>query len=192
LIKILKRYIYILFFLSNTACIYYTESDDTAQYFDKKTKKIFLEALNYYKRGDFKIADSLFTIVISNSHDKLTVDMPRLFNPYYFRGLLSYEHNMFYRALSDLEHVSINNTSDTTIFIIQATSFQMVAKYDTAIALYNKLLKLKVDSAIMLSERGSCYFKKGDLDKACQDLKLSKMLRIVSDTSLNHKLDSCK
>lgn len=173
-------------------CNYKVEvTDHYEKYFTENTKMIFLEALDHYKNEDYIKADSLFTVVINNSKDKLNVSMPIDINPYYFRGHLGIELSKYERTISDLDKVVSDTTTNTDVLLVRSEAFKMLRQYDTAISICNKLLLLNVDSSIILSQRGVCYYHKKELARACNDLFYSK--HHGGDTTyLNNFLNDCK
>jgi tetratricopeptide (TPR) repeat protein len=161
-------------------------------YFDDSTYKIFLNGLGDYQKENYLLADSLFTIVISHSSNKLSMTMPTEFNPYYYRGHNSLYLDKYEQAISDFEHVASDTTTNTDILLARTEAFRMLHQYDTCIVLCNRLLDLKHDSSIILSQRGLCYFQKGQKGKACEDLTNSKRLATGDVSFLDKFLEDCK
>ena len=155
-------------------------------YFDEQTYQLLQTGIAAYQKQNYKLADSLLTIVIDKSKDNLSISMPTDFNPYYYRGHNSIEFDKYEQAISDFGHVASDTTTNTDILLARTEAFKMLHQYDTTIVLCNRLLDLKYDSSIILSQRGICYFQKGQFDKACSDLKTSKRLAKV-DVSFLHK-----
>ena len=120
------------------------------------------------------------------------MDMPIDFNPYYYRGHNSIELDKYEQAIKDFEHVASDTTTNTDILLARTEAFKMLGKYDTAIVLCNRLLDLKYDSSIVLSQRGICYYQKNDLKNACMDLTRSKRLSKDASTFLDKFLKDCK
>jgi tetratricopeptide (TPR) repeat protein len=161
-------------------------------YFDDSTYGKYQQGVNAYLDGDYLIADSLFSIVIENSNDKLTIDMPMEFNPYYYRGHNNIDLAKYQQAISDFEHVAEETTTNTSILVARTEAFRMLGKYDTAISLCNRLLQLGYDSSIVLSQRGICFYQKKDFKNACSDLTTAKMLLKDSTSYLDQFLKECK
>jgi tetratricopeptide (TPR) repeat protein len=176
----------------------------TACHFDLKVKKKYelyfnetqyqqLQAgIDAYQKQDYKIADSLLTIVIDKSKDKFSISMPTELNPYYYRGHNSIEFKKYEQALSDFDHVTSDTTTNTDILLARTEAFKMLSQYDTTIALCNRLLNLNIDSSIILSQRGICYYQKGEFEKACSDLKTSKRLAKIDVSFLDKFMNDCK
>jgi tetratricopeptide (TPR) repeat protein len=170
------KYISVCLFIYITACKFKVEvKEKYTEYYDLKTKGLFLKALDALKREETKHADSLFTIVIYNSKN-LSKTMPVHLNPYYFRGVTSFDLDKYERALDDFEHAADDTTTNTEILIMRSECLRMIKLYDSSISICNRLLKLKFDSSVVLSQRGLCYYNKGDTINACNDIKLSKLL----------------
>jgi tetratricopeptide (TPR) repeat protein len=161
-------------------------------YFDEPTYQTFLKGFEAYNKKEHKLADSLFTIVISNSTDRLTVTMPVEFNPYYYRGHNSFDIGKYKQAISDFEHVASDTTTNTDILLARTEAFKMLQQYDTAIILCNRLLDLRFDSSVILSQRGICYYQKGEMDKACADLVISKKLATNDVSFLDKFMKDCQ
>jgi tetratricopeptide (TPR) repeat protein len=86
--------------------------------------------------------------------------MPQESNPYYFRAANSIELDKYEQAISDLEQVAGDTTTNTHALIIRNEAFKMLKMYDTTIQLCNRLLSLKYDSTFALSQRGLPIIKK--------------------------------
>lgn len=181
-----------LLILSLTACRVKVEvTKPYHTYFDDLTYQTLVKGTDAYLSGRYLLADTLLSNVISESKDKLSLGMPKKFNPYFYRGHNYIELDKYAEAIKDFEHVASDTTTDTDILIARTEAFKMLAQYDTAIALCNRLLLLRFDSATILSNRGVCYYQKGEIDKACSDLMKSKQLG--ADTSfLNKFLSNCE
>lgn len=180
----------IVFFLAGCQ-IKVEKTGANSAYYDEKNKAIFLEALDLYEKEEYISADSLFTIVINNPGNKLSDTMPIDLNPYYYRGHIGLELDKYERVISDLGHVASDTTANADILLVRAEAFRMMKQYDTAIVLSSRLLASGFDSGTVLSLRGVCYYRKGVIDKACSDLKMSRGLG--GDTAyLNRYLKDCK
>jgi len=162
------------------------------RYFDEPTYQLFQTGVDAYQKQNYQLADSLLTIVIDKSQNKLSVSMPINFNPYYYRGHNSIEFGKYEQAISDLGHVASDTTTNTDILLARTEAFKMLHQYDTTIALCNRLLALKYDSSIVLSQRGVCYYQKGQFDKACSDLTISKRLTKGDTNFLDKFMKDCK
>jgi tetratricopeptide (TPR) repeat protein len=161
------------------------------EYFDDSTMKLFQTGIDAYQHEKYKEADSILTLVIYSSKDKLSIDMPEELNPYFYRASNSIELDKYDQAISDIDHVARDTTTNTGILILKSEAFKMLKKYDSSISICNRLLILKYDSAVILSQRGICYYQMGLMDKACADLTFSKKKGL--DTSfLNKFLSACK
>jgi len=138
-------------------------------YFDDSTNKLIQKGSDAYLNGNYKLADSLLTIVIKNSSDKISITMPEEANPYFYRGTNNIELGRYSQALTDMEHVASDTTTNSHVLLVRCEALQMLKKYDSCIVICNRLISLKCDSVILIS-RGVCYFFKGQMDKACSDL----------------------
>ena len=161
-------------------------------YFDDVTYNTYQQGLKAYEDGNHQLADSLLSVVIENSKDKLTIDMPMEFNPYFYRGHNNIELDKYEDAIKDLELVAADTTTNTSVLLARTEAFKMLGKYDTAITLCNRLLELKYDSSVVLSQRGICFYQKKDLNNACADLTRSKQLRKDDSSFLDKFLKDCK
>jgi tetratricopeptide (TPR) repeat protein len=70
--------------------------------------------------------------------------------------------------------------------------FRMLQQYDTAVIICNRLLKLDIDSAVILSQRGLCYYQEGQIEKACADFTLTKKLATKDVSFLDKFMKNCK
>jgi tetratricopeptide (TPR) repeat protein len=157
----MRAFSIILFFLFLSSCHFKVDVTERYMlYFDEATYKTYQQGLKSYQDGNYSLADSLLSIVILNSNDKLSMEMPLEFNPYYYRGSNSIELDKYGQAISDFEHVASDTTTNTGILLVRTEAFKMLGKYDTAIILCNRLLDLKYDSSIVLSQRGICFYQK--------------------------------
>jgi len=180
-------------FLSLSACqLEVKETKPYELYFDEPTYQIFLKGFDAYNKKDYQLADSFFTVVINNSRNKLSMTMPIEFNPYYYRGHNGFGLDNYKQAISDFEHVASDTTTNTDILLARTEAFKMLQQYDTAIALCNRLLDLKFDSSVVLGQRGICNYHKGQMDKACTDLVLSKKLATGDVSFLDKFLKKCQ
>lgn len=161
-------------------------------YFDDKTYELFQRGITSYQNEDYKLADSLLTIVIDNSKNKLSISMPTEFNPYYYRGHNRIELNKFHQSLQDFDQVASDTTTNTDILLARTEIFRMLRQYDTAITICDRLLKLDTDSSVILGQRGLCYYQKGQLDKACADFALTKRLSTKDVSFLDKFMKDCK
>ena len=160
------------------------------KYFDESTLATFQQGMTAYQNAVYQLADSLFTIVISISKDKLDMNMPMETNPYYYRGHSRVEIEKYEQAISDFENCASDTTTNTDILLARTEAFKMLSQYDTAIVLCNRLLDLRYDSLIVLSQRGLCYYQKKDMQNACADL--TKVKELSNDTFLDKFLKDCK
>src|SRR5690242_3698697 len=93
-------------------------------YFDDSTYHIFQKALNAYNDKKFPLSDSLLSIVIENSKDKLSLSMPIYFNPYYYRGHTDVELKKYDQALIDFDKVTTDTTTVTDIIVGRHLAFK--------------------------------------------------------------------
>lgn len=162
----MKPLLYITLALFLTSCHLNVEvTKKYHQYFDDSTMNLFTKGINAYQREKYKEADSLLTKVIDKSKDKLSMTMPEELNPYFYRASNSIELDKYEQALSDLDHVASDTTTNTHVLIPRTEAFRMLKRYDTAISLCNRLLELQSDSLTILSQRGICITKKEKFKK---------------------------
>jgi|GEM_PF-3057734 len=163
-------------------------------YFDDSTTEVFKKGVAAVQKNEYQLADSLLTVVINNPNNKISRSMPRHFNPYFFRGMNSMDVGKYEQVIADLDHVVSDTTTDKAILMARSEAFKMLKQYDTCIAVCNKILALKYDSAIALSQRGVCYYMNKQMDKACADLNYCKKLRsdTVFTSFINQFLKDCK
>ncbi|MBA4196468.1 MAG: hypothetical protein C0459_02835 [Chitinophaga sp.] len=161
-------------------------------YFDKETYDMFNAGVNAYQTQQFQKSDSILTLVINKSKDKFSASMPVEFNPYFYRASNNIELNKYQEALDDLKKVVSDTTTNTDILVVKTEAFKMLKQYDSAIIICNKLLTLKIDSSIVLSQRGICYYQKKELEKACADFTLCKKLSSKDYSFLNKFMKDCQ
>lgn len=141
-----------------------------AEYFDQSTFKILQNGMHAYSAKQYLLADSLLTVVISKCRNNLPITMPREANPYFYRGNNDIEIGKYEQALTDMDHVAADTTTEPEVILVRCEALKALKKYDACIELCNRLIILRYDSIASLSERGECYFYKGEFDKACADL----------------------
>ena len=189
----MRAFILIFIVLFSAACHFNAKvSKKYELYFDDQTYELFQKGINSYQNQDYKLADSLLTRVIANSKSKLTISMPTEFNPFYYRGHNNIELEKYQQSLNDFDQVASDTTTNTDILMTRTEAFKMLQQYDTAILLCDRLLKLDVDSAAILSQRGICYYQKGQTDKACADFILTKKLAVRDVSFLDKFMKDCK
>ena len=161
-------------------------------YFDDEIYGTYQKGLKAYEAGNYLLVDSLLSDVVARSNEKISKDMPIEFNPYYYLGYNSIELGKYEEAIKYFDFVTNDTTTNTDILLAQTETFRMLGNYDTAIDLCNRLLELKFDSSIVLSQRGICYYQKKDLKNACADLLLAKELKKGSFDGFDDFLKDCK
>jgi tetratricopeptide (TPR) repeat protein len=175
LFSFLKKFWSILFLTAFWSCqVRVSIKKPFGEYFDDSTFQVFKNGMDACSKAKYVLADSLLTIVISRSKNKLPITMPREANPYYYRGNNDIQIGKYEQALSDMDHVATDTTTQVEVILVRCEALKELKKYDACIALCNKLILLKYDSVASLSERGVCYYYKGELDKACGDLNYCK------------------
>jgi outer membrane protein assembly factor BamD (BamD/ComL family) len=83
------------------------------EYFDDSTMKLFQTGIDAYQHEKYKEADSILTLVIYSSKDKPSIDMPEELNPYFYRASNSIELDKYDQAISDIDHVARDTTTNT-------------------------------------------------------------------------------
>ena len=182
-----------IFILTLTSCHFNVKVTKTYElYFDESTYQTFNKAISAYQNQRSQLADSLFSVVIDKSKEKLSSTMPIEFNPYYYRGHNNIDLDKYDQAINDFEQVVSDTTTNTDILLARTEAFKMLKKYDTAIVLCDRLINLGFDSSIVLGQRGICYYQQGQKEKACSDLTLAKKLATSDVSYLDKFLTGCK
>lgn len=162
------------------------------QYFDEDTYQTFKKGIEVYQTGQYQLADSLFTLVIEKSQEKITLSTPIYLNPFYYRGQNSIEIDKYRQAIDDFKRVVSDTTTNIDILLSQTEAYKMLHQYDSSIQICNHLLSLKVDSSIILEQRGLCFYQSGNIESACSDFYLSKKMAKGNTPLIDSLLKKCK
>lgn len=183
----------LIFLVVLTSCQYNVEIEKAyQQYFDEATYQNFKKGIELYQTGQYQLADSLFTLVIKKSQEKITLSTPTYLNPFYYRAQNSIEIDKYRQAIDDFKRVVSDTTTNTDILLSQTEAYRMLHQYDSSIQICNHLLSLQVDSSIILEQRGLCFYQAGNIENACSDFSLSKKMAKENTPLIDSLLKKCK
>ena len=118
--------------------------------------------------------------------------MPMDLNPYYFRGHLKIGFGQYEAALRDFDKVASDTTSDTDILLARSEAYRMLRKYDSSIAVCNKLLELGYEPSVVLTQRGINYLGKSMKSEACHDFSEAKKFAGANLSYIDSLLLKCE
>src|SRR5579863_5104277 len=75
-------------------------------YFDDSIIKIFQRGINACQNENYKLADSLLSIVINKSDSKFSLSMPEEMNPYFYRANAYLNLGKYSEAIADMRQVA--------------------------------------------------------------------------------------
>lgn len=129
-------------------------------------------AKGYENRQSIYIIQKKFDLALADAGMLIKLE-PENWLGYYTRGMSWFNLNKPDSALTDINKgISIHSNSDLMYNLRGSLLFNYLFKYDDAITDFNKAISINQVGNYYMN-RSKCYFQKGDLEKAREDVRIA-------------------